>query len=111
MVGSEIINLLSRTEAINSYGIWLSVWFGLASLALFIIGFKLELKHLRICGFVLSGATVLKLFFYDIWNSELWVKAVVFVAVGVTFLLVSYIYSKYFKKDKLQDDGQTLGTE
>ncbi|MBR6176773.1 MAG: DUF2339 domain-containing protein [Bacteroidales bacterium] len=111
VVGSEIINLLSRTEAINSYGIWLSVWFGLASLALFIIGFKLELKHLRICGFVLSGATVLKLFFYDIWNSELWVKAVVFVAVGVTFLLVSYIYSKYFKKDKLQDDGQTLGTE
>ena len=52
---------------------------------------------------------LLKLFFYDIWNSELWVKAVVFVAVGVTFLLVSYFYSKYLKKNK--DDGQTLGTE
>ena len=111
IVSSEIICWLSKSQSVNSYGIWLSVWYGLASLALFIIGFKLELKHLRICGFVLSGATVLKLFFYDIWNSELWVKAVVFVAVGVIFLIVSYIYSKYFKKEKLQDDGQTLGTE
>ena len=111
IVSSEIIYWLSKSQSVDSYGIWLSVWYGLASLALFIIGFKLELKHLRICGFVLSGATVLKLFFYDMWNSELWVKAVVFVAVGVIFLIVSYIYSKYFKKEKLQDDGQNLGTE
>lgn len=111
VVSSEIINILSRTESLNSYGIWLSVWFGVASLILFLIGFKLQFKYLRVLGFVLSGLTVFKLFFYDIWNSQLWVKAVVFVAVGVTFLLVSYIYTKYFKKEKQQDDEQTLGTE
>ena len=111
IVGAEITNILSLTHSKNSYGILLTAWLGVASLILFLIGFKYKLKHLRICGFVLSGVTVLKLFFYDIWNSELWIKALVFVAVGVSFLLVSYIYSKYFKNDKLQDDEQTLGTE
>ena len=106
LVACELINIMPEGR---KYGIWLSVWFGVASLISFLLGFKLQLKHLRIAGFYLAGQTVLKLFFYDIWNSELWVKAVVFVAVGVTFLLVSYFYSKYLKKNK--DDGQTLGTE
>lgn len=111
IVGSEITNILTLLHSQNSYGILLTAWLGVASLILFVIGFKFELKHLRIFGFVLSAQTVVKLFFYDIWNSELWIKALVFVAVGVTFLIVSYIYSKYFKKEKLQDDEQTLGTE
>ena len=107
VVSSEIVLWLSKVGGVDSYGLWLSVWFGVASLILFLMGFKFKFKHLRICGFILSSFMVLKLFFYDIWNSELWVKAVVFVAVGAIFLLVSYFYSKHFKKEK--DDGKTLG--
>ena len=107
IVSAEIVYLLSKVGGVNSYGLWLSVWFGVASLILFLVGFKLKYKHLRVCGFVLSAVMVLKLFFYDIWNSDWWVKAVVFVAVGVIFLLVSYFYSKHYKKEK--DDGKTLG--
>ena len=54
----------------------------------------------------MAGVTIFKLFFVDIWNSVLWVKAVVFVAVGVIFMLVSFIYTKNLKKE---NDGQNMG--
>jgi uncharacterized membrane protein len=65
---------------------------------LFLVGFKCQLKHLRILGFVVAGVTVFKIIFYDMWNHQLWVKAVVFVAVGICFILVSYFYTKHLKK-------------
>lgn len=99
LVSFEIVNIVETTGLhVDSYGLWLSAWYGLASLILFMIGFKCQLGHLRTMGFVLSAVTVLKIFFHDIWEHELWIKAIVFVAVGVCFILVSYFYSKHLKK-------------
>lgn len=98
-VSSEINNIVALiSDEDNSYGLWLSAWFGVASLILFLVGFRCQLKHLRILGFVVAGVTVFKIIFYDMWNHQLWVKAVVFVAVGICFILVSYFYTKHLKK-------------
>lgn len=98
-VSSEINNIIALVSGEdNSYGLWLSAWYGVASLVLFLVGFRYQLKHLRILGFVVAGVTVCKIIFYDMWNHQLWVKAVVFVAVGICFILVSYFYTKHLKK-------------
>lgn len=97
-VSSEIHHVVTLSSGDKgNYGLWLSAWFGVAALILFVIGFKGDLKYLRTFGFVLSGITVTKIILFDMWNHELWVKAVVFVAVGVCFMLVSYFYTKHLK--------------
>ncbi|MBR4625051.1 MAG: DUF2339 domain-containing protein, partial [Alphaproteobacteria bacterium] len=106
IVSAEIRYLTSISSDFDQNGICITLWFGISALALFLMGFWLKLKHLRILGFVMSGVTVVKLFFYDVWNSELWVKAILFVAVGAIFMLVSFIYTKYLKKDS---DEQIVG--
>ncbi|MCQ2974431.1 MAG: DUF2339 domain-containing protein [Bacteroidales bacterium] len=99
IVSTEIVNIMAINGSKENYGLWLSIWFGLSALILIFLGLKLDMKHLRILGFVLSGITTAKLFFYDIWNSVWWIKAIVFLAVGLIFLTVSHLYS-HFKKLK-----------
>lgn len=107
IVSYEICNIAALVLGVNHYtGTNLTLWFGISTLALIFIGLQLKMKYLRILGFVMSGVTIFKLFFVDIWNSELWVKAVVFVAVGVIFMLVSFIYTKNLKKE---NDEQNMG--
>lgn len=107
IVSYEICNIAAIALGVSHYtGTNLTLWFGVSTLALIFTGLRLKMKYLRILGFVMAGVTIFKLFFVDIWNSELWVKAVVFVAVGVIFMLVSFIYTKNLKKE---NDGQTMG--
>ncbi|MBO7597217.1 MAG: DUF2339 domain-containing protein [Bacteroidales bacterium] len=107
IVSFEICNIAAIALGVSHYtGTNLTLWFGVSTLALIFTGLRLKMKYLRILGFVMAGVTIFKLFFVDIWNSELWVKAVVFVAVGVIFMLVSFIYTKNLKKE---NDGQNMG--
>ena len=103
LVAAEINNMFHLYDLeVRKYRMFVTLWFTISSVALFVLGLKYRLKHLRIFGFVMIGITILKLFFIDIWKTELIVKAIVFVAIGLLFLLISYIYSKYFK-DKNDD--------
>ncbi len=103
LVAAEINNMFHLYDLeVRKYRMFVTLWFTISSVALFALGLKYRLKHLRIFGFVMIGITILKLFFIDIWKTELIVKAIVFVAIGLLFLLISYIYSKYFK-DKNDD--------
>lgn len=98
LVAAEINNLFHLYDLeVRKYRMFVTLWFTISSVALFALGLKFKLKYLRIFGFVMIGITILKLFFIDIWKTELIVKAIVFVAIGLLFLLISYIYSKYFK--------------
>ncbi|MBO7461233.1 MAG: DUF2339 domain-containing protein [Bacteroidales bacterium] len=98
LVAAEINNMFHLYDLeVRKYRMFVTLWFTISSVALFALGLKFKLKHLRIFGFVMIGITILKLFFIDIWKTELIVKAIVFVAIGLLFLLISYIYSKYFK--------------
>ena len=103
LVAAEINNMFHLYDLeVRKYRMFVTLWFTISSVALFALGLKYRLKHLRIFGFVMIGITILKLLFIDIWKTELIVKAIVFVAIGLLFLLISYIYSKYFK-DKNDD--------
>lgn len=98
LVAAEINNTFHLYDLqVKRYRMFVTLWFTVSSVVLFVLGLKYKLKHLRIFGFIMTGVTILKLFFIDIWETELIVKAVVFVAIGLLFLLISYIYSKYFK--------------
>jgi len=98
LAAAEINNIFHLYDLeVRKYRMFVTLWFTISSVALFVLGLKFRLKHLRIFGFVMIGITILKLFFIDIWKTELIVKAIVLVAIGLLFLLISYIYSKYFK--------------
>ena len=112
IVAAEIHNLFQLYDFnIKQYRAFVTLWFTVSSLLLFILGLKYKIKHLRVLGFVMAGITVLKLFFVDIWHSELIVKAAVFVAIGLVFLLISYIYSKYFKNHHQSDQPDKIDEE
>ncbi|WP_373552280.1 DUF2339 domain-containing protein [Haliscomenobacter sp.] len=91
-ISSNEILLLNTTLA-NKLG--LSLLWGCYALALIILGIWKRKPHLRISGIFLFGATLLKLFFYDIAHLATIPKTVIFVVLGLLLLLVSYLYNRY----------------
>ena len=65
--------------------------------ALFVVGFRLKKKHLRYTSVFILVVTALKIVLYDTWENSLALKSVIFISEGVIFLLISYLYSKFFK--------------
>ena len=91
-ISSNEILLLNTTLA-NKLG--LSLLWGCYALALIILGIWKRKPHLRISGMFLFGATLIKLFFYDIEHLATIPKTIIFVALGMLLLLVSYLYNRY----------------
>ncbi|MDX2070587.1 MAG: DUF2339 domain-containing protein [Haliscomenobacter sp.] len=91
-IGSNEIILLNTTLA-NKLG--LSLLWGCYALGLIILGIWKRKPHLRISGIFLFGATLLKLFFYDIEHLATIPKTIIFVVLGMLLLLVSYLYNRY----------------
>jgi hypothetical protein len=52
-------------------------------------------RYLRIGAISLFGVTLLKLFVYDITNLDTISKTIVFVALGILLLIISFLYKKY----------------
>jgi len=52
-------------------------------------------KYLRIGAIVLFGATLLKLFFYDISHLGTLSKTIIFLVLGILLLIISFLYNKY----------------
>ncbi len=73
----------------------LSILWGSYSLGLIIMGIWKKKPHLRIAAIVLFGITLIKLFFYDISDLDTIAKTIVFVALGVLLLIISFLYNKY----------------
>ena len=67
----------------------------LFALGLIVLGIWKRIPHARIAGIFLFGATLLKLFFYDIEHLATIPKTIIFVALGMLLLLVSYLYNRY----------------
>ena len=60
-------------------------------------------KHLRIGAIGLFGATLIKLFFYDISHMDTISKTIVFVSLGILLLIISFLYNKY--KNIISDEA------
>jgi hypothetical protein len=91
----ELVNLMAQFQIGDATKLGLSILWGVYALALIIIGIARDKKHLRIAAIVLLGVTLAKLFFYDISNLETIPKTILFVTLGITLLVISFLYNKY----------------
>lgn len=78
-----------------AYKLGLSLWWGVFALVMVVLGIWKRIPHIRISGMVLFGITLLKLFFYDIEHLATIPKTIIFVALGILLLLVSFLYNRY----------------
>jgi uncharacterized membrane protein len=95
MVSSELINWLDLSGSSDSYKLGLTILWGVYALALIILGIWKKKKHLRVGAIVLFSVTLVKLFFYDISHLGTLSKTIVFLALGVLLLIVSFLYNKF----------------
>jgi uncharacterized membrane protein len=101
ILSSELLHWLDFADSTSSYKLGLSIFWGVYSLTLIVLGIWKKKKHLRIAAIVLFGATLVKLFFYDISHLNTISKVIVFVSLGLLLLIISFLYNKY--KDKIFD--------
>lgn len=98
----ELVNLMGQFGIGDATKLGLSILWGVYALLLIVIGIARDKKHLRIAAIVLLAAVLVKLFFYDIADLDTIPKTILFVTLGITLLVVSFLYNKYkdliFKK-------------
>ena len=70
IASSELINWMDIAESNQSYKLGLSILWGIYALLLIVLGIWKKQKHLRIGAIGLFGATLIKLFFYDISHMD-----------------------------------------
>lgn len=72
----------------------------LEGMPLLIVGFTLREGVLRLCGLLLLGACVFRVFLYDLRNLETLPRIVSFIVLGLLMLAVSFIYTRYYERLK-----------
>lgn len=102
LLSNEVINWMQLHQAEHSYKLEISILWGVYALFLIVLGIAQKKKYLRIGAIILFGITLAKLFLYDIAKMEAIGKTIVFVALGILLLIISFLYNKY--KDKMNDD-------
>lgn len=95
IASQELIFWLDQTEGVAADKLGLSILWGAYALLLVAIGIARDDRFLRIAAICLFGVTLIKLFFYDIAHLDTLAKTIVFVALGILLLLISYLYNKY----------------
>lgn len=95
ILSSEFIHWMDMAGSTQSYKLGLSILWGVYSLFLIILGIRKRKKYLRMGAIILFGATLVKLFFYDISHLDTISKTVVFVSLGILLLIISFLYNKY----------------
>jgi len=108
LLSSEWLNWSDIFDIAWSYKLGLSILWGVCSLALIVRGIFKRIKLLRLLAIGLFGITLVKLFFYDIASLSTILKTVVFIALGVLLLIISFLYNKYgltiFKDDESSEN-------
>ena len=107
IASSELIAWMDITKSAQSYKLGLSILWGVYALLLIILGIWKNKKHLRIAAIALFGVTLVKLFFYDISHLDTIAKTVVFVALGILLLIISFLYNKY--RHLINDEMESRG--
>jgi uncharacterized membrane protein len=95
IVSSELIHWLDLSGYTETYKLGLSILWGLYALLLIVLGIWKRKKYLRVLAIIVFGITLIKLFFYDISHMETIAKTIVFLALGVLLLIISFLYNKY----------------
>jgi len=104
LVSFELVQWMEFSQSSQSYKLGLSILWGIYALVLIVLGIWKKKKHLRLMAIGLFAFTLLKLFFYDISHLNTIAKTVVFLALGILLLIVSFLYTKY--KDVIIDEDE-----
>ncbi len=75
--------------------IWITVSLGVAGVTLFVTGFLIKEKIFRHGGFIIFGITLARIAFVDLSGLPIIYKIISFIILGILFLGVSLIYTKY----------------
>ena len=105
ILSSELINWMDLSGTEQTYGLGLSILWGLYSFFLVAKGIWKKTKYIRIGGIILFGITILKLFFLDLASLDTIRKTLVLVILGLLIMGVSFLYNKY--KNKIFDETKT----
>lgn len=95
IASSELINAMDLLGSSESHKLGLSIFWGIYSLFLIVIGIWKNKKYLRIGAISLFGITLIKLFFYDISHLNTISKTIVFLSLGILLLIISFLYNKF----------------
>ncbi len=106
LLTSEMIQYLDLAGG-NEYKLGISILWGVYAFVLMAFGIYRKAQLLRIFSFVLFGITLVKLFLYDIAQLNTISKTIVFVALGVLLLIISFLYNK-FKHLLFEEDNPEL---
>jgi len=110
VLSSELIHWLDLGSAVNNYRFGLTILWGVYALVFLIYrGIKEQQVILRVGGFVLFGFTLVKLFLYDLQSLKTIEKTIVFIAVGVLLLIISYLYNR--NKIALFGEDENVGNK
>ena len=102
LLSNELIQWLELGGARESDKLGLSILWGVYGILLIVLGIWKSVKYLRISGITLFSITLLKLFFYDLRDLDTLSKTVVFITLGIIFLLASFLYNKF--KERIGDE-------
>ena len=102
IICNEFIHWMDVCGYNNQYKLGLTIICGVYALLLVTFGIIKKKKHLRISAISLLGATLIKLFFYDLVSLSTISKTIVLIILGVILLIASFLYNKF--KDTLFGD-------
>lgn len=110
ILSSEIIYWMNGFTTWQSYKLGLTILWGVYSLMLIVLGIAKRKLYLRITAIVLFAITLIKLFLYDIADLDTISKTIMFIALGLLLLVISFLYIKYKhiifeEKDKEKDES------
>ncbi len=69
-------------------------------MALFVTGFLAKDRSFRMGGFIVFGITLMRVIFVDLAGLAVFYKIVSFIVLGILFLAISFVYTKYFKNTR-----------
>ncbi len=104
VLSAELVNWMHIFNSGQVYKLGLSIFWGIYSLILIVIGIRQKKAYLRIGAISLFGVTLIKLFLYDLDKLSTLGKTVLFIILGVILLVISFLYNKY--KGILFEDEQ-----
>ncbi len=109
VLSSELIHQLRMADSEVPYKLGISILWGSYALLLISLGLLWRRSHLRIAAIVLFGATLVKLFAYDLASLSTVSKTIVLVVLGVLLLVMSFLYAKF--KDRISGEAQEDGLD
>lgn len=80
--------------------LWISLVLGFVGTIYFLVGFFLKDKLFRLGGLFIFGITFIRIVFIDLAGLPAIHKIVSFIALGILFLSISFIYAKRYPTDK-----------